>query len=93
MSPDIEFTSERSVNSCGCLEGDTKCSVKMFGDDETVPKGSFGAFIAKDRPNLAQELQTVKSEIEAIKIPVGRLEKCNLNLEKDVEILKDHKKL
>lgn len=67
MSPDIEFSSEISVNSGGFQEGDTKCSVKVLGDDEAVPEGSFGAFIAKDRPTLSERMAILEKEMFKLK--------------------------
>lgn len=38
----------------------------MLGDDEAVPEGLFSAFVPKGRPNLAQEVQTLKLEMSML---------------------------
>lgn len=72
MSPDIEFKNDITGY---CLEGNTKCAVKVRNVDEKGSEGSFGAFVPKDRPNLAQEVETLKREMANMKLEMCLLQK------------------
>ena len=59
---DIGFNSELSLNIEDFQDRDLKCSTGVLQGEESVPEGSIGTYIPKDRPNLAEQFKAMKKD-------------------------------